>query len=690
MTPDQLREKIYAGIIGKAAGVRLGAPVEPTAWDHDRIRDTYGELTGYVRDYRNFAADDDTNGPFYFVRPLWDEGELTPESAGRNWLNYIADGHGMLWWGGFGISTEQTAYEHLQAGIVPPETGSIERNGIISAEQIGGQIFSDCWGWVNPGAPAKAAKMAKIAASVSHDGEALEGAAYVAAATAAAFDQADIQDVHNVARSYVKDGTAYARVLDAVAAWHKEHPDDWRSCFAMLERDFGYDKWTGVCHVIPNAGVVCLGLLYGQGDMPRTIEITTMCGWDTDCNAGNAGSIAGILQGVQKDWDKYRRAINDILITSAVTGAMNIVDMPSFARDLTVLALRQSGHSVPENWEEMAYLRGVDFDFSLPGASHGIRAEGSHRLRTMPGLSENALSIQIDRWAGSDKGRVFWKPFYRESDFDDNRYRPMLSPVTASGQSVTLTLRGSQLIEGPRSIKFVPYIRRVMSGLEEELGTWAELPDDWQDIKFTLPEGDEAIDEIGIKLCQQGDTRTLMYVELQRLRIEGTGHTVVDPAIEAEEWGSISRFTFNRGKWSLKDDCIVGETDSDADLWTGHHFATDQTVSAEITPISGSQHLVVARASGTSRYYAGGIVDGQAVIIAEDFGTTYLAKADIDAPLDAPLTLSLSAIGDALSLSINGKTILNATDQRHLRGMAGLRIGAAGKMSCRRFEIMES
>ena len=120
MTPEALREKIYAGLLGKAVGVRLGAPVEPTVWDHDRIRDTYGEIDGYVRDYRNFAADDDTNGPLVFVRALSDEGALTPETAGRNWLNYIADGHGMLWWGGVGVSTEETAYRRLLAGETPP------------------------------------------------------------------------------------------------------------------------------------------------------------------------------------------------------------------------------------------------------------------------------------------------------------------------------------------------------------------------------------------------------------------------------------------------------------------------------------------------------------------------------------------------------------------------------------------
>ena len=53
-------DRIYAGFIGKAIGVRLGAPVEPTIWSYERVRDTYGEVTQYLRDFKNFAADDDT------------------------------------------------------------------------------------------------------------------------------------------------------------------------------------------------------------------------------------------------------------------------------------------------------------------------------------------------------------------------------------------------------------------------------------------------------------------------------------------------------------------------------------------------------------------------------------------------------------------------------------------------------
>ena len=133
MNTRDIYERIYAGFIAKAIGVRLGAPVEPTIWSLERIEKTYGEVTQYLHDFKNFAADDDTNGPVYFIRVLRDYGlDFTAEQEGRTWLNYAAEEHGMYWWGGFGRSTEHTAYLNLRNGIAAPASGSIATIGSTS------------------------------------------------------------------------------------------------------------------------------------------------------------------------------------------------------------------------------------------------------------------------------------------------------------------------------------------------------------------------------------------------------------------------------------------------------------------------------------------------------------------------------------------------------------------------------
>ena len=51
-----------------------------------------------------------------------------------------------------------------------------------------------------------------------------------------------------------------------VIAFHDAHPDDWESCFEWIRANHGYDKYPGVCHILPNTAVMILALLYGNGD----------------------------------------------------------------------------------------------------------------------------------------------------------------------------------------------------------------------------------------------------------------------------------------------------------------------------------------------------------------------------------------------------------------------------------------
>ncbi|WP_338720677.1 ADP-ribosylglycohydrolase family protein [Devosia sp. XK-2] len=696
LSETQILEKIYAGFIAKAIGVRLGAPVEPTIWSYERIRDTYGEVTQYLRDFKNFAADDDTNGPVYFIRALRDYGlDCTAEDVGKTWLNYAAEEHGMYWWGGFGVSTEHTAYKNLQAGIPAPLSGAIATNGTTVAEQIGGQIFIDSWGWVNPGNPKRAAEMSAMAASVAHDGDGLNGARFCAAAIAAAFEAKSIDEIIETALATIDAKSTYAKVCRAVIDFHKANPGDWRACRDMLTAEWGYDRYPGVCHIIPNAGVTIMSILYGEGSLPRTAEIATMAGWDTDCNAGNAAAIVGTFQGLDASWDKYRKPINDFLVASGIVGSINIVDIPSFARELAVLALQLAGREVPKLWLEDFTRRGLRFDFDLPGSTHGFRTEGFNQIslrhsdeRQVEG-SRGSLEIQLDRLERGQGGRVFWKPFYRRSDFDDERYRPMFSPVVDGGQVVRFKLWLDPW-NGDGNLRVAPYVRRTMSGAIEETGAW-DVPssEGWQDYEFVVPEGVEAIDEIGISIEYFGRLKFLGRLFLADLSVSGPGHLEIDPKTEVQEWGAISRFTWNRGHWTKSDGRIHAHTASNADMWSGHYYARDVVVSADIEPLAGQSHLVTARVMGTDRFYAGGFQNGEAVILKHDFGQTVLASVPFTPEAGRIYRVELAVEGDRLELSIDGKVVTSAADGSFAHGMSGLRLGSVGRMAVDRFAVRE-
>ena len=65
-------------------------------------------------------------------------------------------------------------------------------------------------------------------------------------------------------------------------------------CFADQVKAFSKAK---AVHTLFNNAAIIMGLLYGDGDFIQSVRISTECGADTDCNAGNAGAILGAYLG---------------------------------------------------------------------------------------------------------------------------------------------------------------------------------------------------------------------------------------------------------------------------------------------------------------------------------------------------------------------------------------------------------
>jgi len=46
-----------------------------------------------------------------------------------------------------------------------------------------------------------------------------------------------------------------------------------------------------------NGAYIVMGLLYGEGDPMKTLEVSTRCGQDSDCNPSNAMAVIGVIRG---------------------------------------------------------------------------------------------------------------------------------------------------------------------------------------------------------------------------------------------------------------------------------------------------------------------------------------------------------------------------------------------------------
>lgn len=699
LIPGDYLERVYAGFLGMNIGIRLGAPVEPLEWTFERIEDVYGDIKGYLKDYKTFSADDDANGPAFFIRSLYDDAadrELTAEDVGRAWLNYTRQGIGMFWWGGEGISTEHTAYLNLQRGILPPQSGSADQNGLTLAEQIGGQIFVDTWGLLFPGDSEKAADYAAKAASVSHDKNGIYGARFIAACIAEAFHAESIPEIISNALKTIPSDSTYAKVVNEVIDFHWEHPEDFRACRTFLEENWGYDKYPGVCHIIPNAGVCILALLYGNGSFERTIEIAAMCGWDTDCNAGKIGTIAGVWNGTQKIPDHYRKPINDFIVLSSVSGYLNIMDIPTFAKELALLGYRVSKQPAPSSLLKSFKEEHIYFDFTLPGSTHGFQTNFPFktfiRHSNEIGYETNgALEIFIDRMIEGEASKVFYKPFHRRKDFNDEKYKPSFAPKACSGQKVSMQIYCDKW-QG-EDFFVTPYVRNTFNEEDIKLEPLRLINQAWNHIEFIIPETDGAIiDEIGVMIESPSPllNRSFGKLFIDEFQIAGKANYKIDFSKQAIEFQSVTPFAHHKGAASLEHGKMRCRSEVECSSFTGNYYAKNYKIRASVQPLSGVQHMMILRAEGICRHYKAGF-DGQnrVSLVLTDFGMKRLIEVPYKWTAGAEYWFEASCEGDMIEFFINGKRIFQVEDDRFKRGMFGFSVLGKGEALLSDIEVKE-
>ncbi len=471
--PHDYAERVYAGVLGKIIGVYLGRPFE--GWSYERIIAELGEINYYVHERRNvplIVTDDDISGTFTFLRALPDYGntrDLTPAQIGQIWLNYIIENRTILWWGGLGNSTEHTAYLRLKQGIPAPRSGSIALNGRVVAEQIGAQIFIDGWAMVAPGDPELAADLARRAASVSHDGEAIYGAQVVAAMEAQAFVEADLNKLLDTAVSFIPRDSVIYRLIDDIREWHQEERD-WRKAREFLDRNYGYHKYGGNCHIVPNHGLVIQSLLYGDDNFQKSLMIVNTSGWDTDCNSANVGCLLGIKNGLAgidagPDW---RGPVADRMYLPTADGGRAITDAVAEAYHVINIGRALAGAA------PLAPKGGARFHFELPGAVQGFQPEDSAATRGTVALEnvighsrrgQRSLALRYQHLAPGRVARVASATFIPPEAIVMPGYSLLASPTLYPGQTVRAAIAADATNQTPVECRL--YIRTY--GANDEL-----------------------------------------------------------------------------------------------------------------------------------------------------------------------------------------------------------------------------
>jgi hypothetical protein len=299
-------DKVKGGWLGQMVGVTYGEPTEfrlhPTPylgelppWEPRRINRAFGQDDLYVD--MTYLRCMETNG--LDVSPA----QIGKDFAATTYWIYHANNAGR------GLCAQ---------GILPPWSGHPLYNKHFL--DIDFQIESEAIGLVSPGLPQACVDLSDRFGHVTNWGDGVYGGLFVSGMLSAAFLEDDPANVERIILAGLallpEESDYYKCIRDVLDAYH-DSPDDWTKTFAAVE-----DRWGPQArrHCMPgidakiNGAYIVIGLLHGGGDFWKTIEITTRCGRDSDCNPASAGGVLGVILG----YSRLRSAIAPVKLDKTV------------------------------------------------------------------------------------------------------------------------------------------------------------------------------------------------------------------------------------------------------------------------------------------------------------------------------------------------------------------------------------
>ena len=314
------REIIKNAWEGRVSGCILGKPVEVLS-----ILKGRGELRSYLEKYNSWPLrdyvplgkeplveivgagsckehikrsepDDDINYTVLALMMLEEYGiDLKTTNIAVSWLKYLP--------AGATFTAERAAYRTLLDLVPDPVVfvglpDDFDLNKCAENEWsdwIGAQIRADMYGWVCPGRPELAAKLARQDASLSHQGEGIYGAVFIAALGAAIPASSSLEEaISRALKEIPKDSEAAAAIEFARSVAGKKDAVD------LIHKKY---KNLPAVHTINNLALVVWALLSNLDDFSAAIGDVVAAGWDTDCNGATVGGLWGLTgKPIPKKW----------------------------------------------------------------------------------------------------------------------------------------------------------------------------------------------------------------------------------------------------------------------------------------------------------------------------------------------------------------------------------------------------
>ena len=302
ISTEVLKDKIAGGWAGKMIGVTYGGPTEFRAQGK-----TYEDSIKWVpSDVKGSIWQDDIYVQLTFLMTMDQYGIDAPA---KKYQELFAKAGYQLW------HANVQARKNYFDSIFPPLSGHPDYN--IHADDIDFQIEADYIGFMCPGMPQTANKIADKIGHIMNYGDGVYGGVFVASLYSEAYFENEIPKIIDKALLSLPAESDYARAVQDVKLLHKQYPSDWRAAWAELEAKWGKVQICGAGTTFNidaklNGAYIVMGLLYGDGDPLKTMEVSTRCGQDSDCNPSNAMAVLGVIKGLSGLPADYQQAVNAI------------------------------------------------------------------------------------------------------------------------------------------------------------------------------------------------------------------------------------------------------------------------------------------------------------------------------------------------------------------------------------------
>ena len=311
LTKEELKDKIKGGWAGQTIGVTFGGPTEfrfqgTFIQDYQPIEWYDGYLKKTMIGWRDLY--DDIYMDMTFVDIIERAGYNAPVDS---FANAFAKAGYNLW------HANQAARYNILKGVKAPATGHWLNNP--HADDIDYQIEADFSGLMNPGMPNSASTINDKIGHIMNYGDGWYGGVYVGAMYTLAFTSKDVNHVVIEALKTIPPQSQFYQCISDVIKWHKQYPNDWKQAWVEIEKKWAGDIGCpdGVFHPFNidakvNAAYIVLGLLYGNGNYSKTLDIATRAGQDSDCNPSSAGGILGTMMGYNQIPAYWKMGLKEI------------------------------------------------------------------------------------------------------------------------------------------------------------------------------------------------------------------------------------------------------------------------------------------------------------------------------------------------------------------------------------------